>query len=140
MELSLYSFALFVAVIAAVIAAVMTINIVGRSVMKCENVDKFTQETQEPVKVDINPQQKQLVGLLSSADHGDATIVLPLFGAKLENCERWQYFTVIKNYIIPVTYENKDCYTSVVGCTKITTGARVTVPEYAGKVFVFRSL
>jgi hypothetical protein len=78
------------------------------------------------------------VGQLMSADAGEQTIVLPLFGRKIPSCDRWEYFTSIKQYMIPVLYENKDCTVANVGCNKIRNGAHVTVPDYAGKVFVFR--
>lgn len=78
------------------------------------------------------------IGLLVPSDMADSASPLSLMARQIAGCDRWQYYTVMKNWIIPVTYKNKDCYT--VGCNEITDGAIVTVPEYAGKTYIFRSM
>lgn len=68
------------------------------------------------------------------------TVILPLIGKRIQNCNKWNYFAVYKKYKLPVTYENKDCYIEYVGCNEIRDGAKVTVPEYANQVFIFKSI
>lgn len=88
----------------------------------------------------VDLRQYMFIGQLVSADVGEQTLVLPLFGRRIPNCSRWEYFTRMNQYMIPVVYENKDCSVKYVGCNQIQSGARVTVPEYAGKVFLFKSI
>ena len=83
--------------------------------------------------------QYNYVGWLYSTDMGEKTIVLPLFGKKMPDCDRFVYFTTYKHTTLPVQYENKACDVENVGCAKITNGAKVIIPEYANKVFTFKS-
>jgi len=78
------------------------------------------------------------VGQLVSMDSDPSTsvITMPLFESTQPN-STIHYYAVYGKYRMPVTYENKSCEIS---CKKITSGALVTVPEYAGKVFVFQSV
>ncbi|NBP65973.1 MAG: hypothetical protein EBU66_15100 [Bacteroidetes bacterium] len=84
--------------------------------------------------------QYDYVGWLYSTDMGEKSIVLPLFGKKMTTCDRYIYFTTYKHSVLPVSYENKTCDIENVGCSIIKDGAHVTIPEYANKVFTFKSI
>ena len=84
--------------------------------------------------------QYDYVGWLYSTDMGENSIVLPLFGKKMNTWDRFIYFTTYKQSGLPVSYENKTCDVENVGCSVIRDGARVTIPEYANKVFTFKSM
>jgi hypothetical protein len=85
----------------------------------------------------------QQVGVLVLEKNGnDEPMFLPLFGRKLGNRDRWEYYCssdTDKYHLmrLPVRYNNRECEDDV-GCDEIYNGQQVSVPDYGDKTFVAR--
>ena len=81
------------------------------------------------------------VGLLVSKDLGESPpVMLPLFGRKMVNRDRFEYYTAtdkIHLWKVPVEYEHRDCQDQL-GCQQIYDGVDVVVPDYGNKTFSAR--
>ena len=87
------------------------------------------------------PSQFQQVGVLVSQDSNeDKPVLLGLFGKKMDNRDRWEYYVASDKfhmYKLPTQYKNRMCDEDV-GCEEIYNGDDVVVPDYANKVFKAR--
>ena len=87
------------------------------------------------------PQQFQQMGVLVSQDSNeDQPILLGLYGKKMDNRDRWEYYVSSDKfhmYKLPTQYKNRMCDEDV-GCEEIYNGDDVTVPDYANKSFKAR--
>lgn len=67
-------------------------------------------------------------------------VILPLFGRKQANRDRWDYYTASDKYHmmrLPVMFERRSCDDEV-GCNEIYNDQLVMVPDYGNKEFVAR--
>jgi hypothetical protein len=87
------------------------------------------------------PSTFQQVGALVLSDNdSNEPVILPLFGRKLSNRDRWEYYCASDKYHmtrLPVRFGNRDCEDDV-GCDEIFNGQEVTVPDYGNKTFTAR--
>jgi hypothetical protein len=89
--------------------------------------------------------QQMGVLVLNADRHGDVDgtpepVLLPLFGRKQFNRDRWEYYCASDKYHmmrLPVVFENRDCQDDV-GCNEIYNGQTVMVPDYGSNSFVAR--
>lgn len=93
-----------------------------------------------PMRRGVIPADYQQIGILTSKDYEEEPIILPLFGRKMINRDRWEYYTASDKYNmwrLPVQYMNRDCQSDV-GCEEVYDGVEVVLPEYANKVFIVK--
>jgi len=83
-------------------------------------------------------QSFQQLGVLVSQDSNeDQPTLLGLFGKRMNNRDRWEYYVASDKYHmwrLPAQYKNRRCDDDV-GCEEIYDGDEVVVPDYANKTF-----
>ena len=93
-----------------------------------------------PMRRGVIPADYQQIGILTSKDYEEEPIILPLFGRKMINRDRWEYYTASDKYNmwrLPVQYMNRDCQSDV-GCEEVYDGVEIVIPEYANKTFTVK--
>jgi hypothetical protein len=84
-----------------------------------------------------NNTEYQQVGILTSNDNNEPTI-LPLFSKRANNHrDRWNYYTTTdKNTMLrlPISYDNMKCDDDI-GCNEIYDGNTLYIEMYKGKTF-----
>lgn len=83
---------------------------------------------------------QQVGALVLSDNDSKEPVILPLFGRKLSNRDRWEYYCASDKFHmtrLPVRFGNRDCEDDV-GCDEIFNGQEVTVPDYGNKTFTAR--
>ena len=92
------------------------------------------------VQRDGNAGFQQMGVLVQSENDTSERLFLPLFGRKLNNHDRWEYYCASDKFHmmrLPIRYNNRECQDDV-GCEEIYNGQTVMVPDYGDKAFVAR--
>ena len=77
----------------------------------------------------------EYLGMLVSEPKGKVPLRLPLYGRELTHREnRWQYYTKVKEVMLPMFYKGRDCQEDV-GCDELNHGSTLTLDGYGTRVF-----
>jgi hypothetical protein len=75
------------------------------------------------------------LGMLVSESKGKVPLRLPLYGRELTHREnRWQYYTKVKEVMVPMFYKERDCQEDV-GCDELNHGSTLTLDGYGTRIF-----